>query len=186
MARWSRSAISGLLGLRSLPGSLSRLLLITALAVGIAASLARTQQAPWKGPWSYQAQLGVPAPCADDDFDEFSHAALIPHGPYSGKILLWRLDRDNSQTNCPTLGTTTAWIFDPISPAQLLKISQTVTSDIFCSGMTWDARGQLVVAGGFPTGGAPEWAFRFRPNRLGVTTLVGGYPEVQYDPLNPP
>ena len=164
--------------------------LLAVLVVGLAALVrttpAQTAWSPWRGPWNYSTQLGIHPDCAGLDTDEFSHAALIPDGTYRGMVLLWRYDRDQSPPACALQDTTTAWVFNPIDPAELLRISQQLQSDIFCSGLTWDTRGQLTVAGGLGSGTVPRETYRFRPNALGMTATVGGYPEIQYDSSFPP
>jgi hypothetical protein len=119
----------------------------------------------WQGPWDYSCL--IPDPAVDHPQGaEFSHAALIPHGYYRGKVLLWR-----SQREPDTLGYTTAtYIFDPVQPNRLFQINQTLASDIFCAGKSWDSRGSLVVTGGLHSGpgsGPPDETYRFLPTALG-------------------
>jgi Domain of unknown function (DUF1929) len=72
--------------------------------------------------------------------------------------------------------TQRTWIFDPSDPTVLLEIRQLplpFTTNIFCSGTSWDADGNLVVAGGedivqftgsVPGAGSyPKAAYRFHP-----------------------
>jgi hypothetical protein len=96
---------------------------------------------------------------------EFSHLALIPHGNFKGKILLWRSQRlTGPDEGC----TTNTYIFDPANPTVFLKIDQTLQSEIFCSGISWDKDGNLVVAGGLPSEatGLPKKTYRFFPLAL--------------------
>jgi hypothetical protein len=111
----------------------------------------------WSGPWDWTWEFGTTG-CG---YDELSHAALIPTGPQAGKVLLWRRD-------CLPSGiTTTTWVFEPASPGTLIQVSTTLASDIFCGGMSWDASGKLIVAGGFPSAGAaPAQTYRFDPRAL--------------------
>lgn len=110
--------------------------------------------------------------CPNDP--ELSHAAVLPTGIHAGKVLLWK---KQVQTQAPpgscsdTRDTAQVWMFDPSMPNQLISIAQQLSSDIFCAGLSWDRRGQLVVAGGVPTGNEtnsfPPETYRFIPKRLG-------------------
>jgi hypothetical protein len=132
----------------------------TAIAA-MAAPSARAQGDTWSGPWDWECQVD-PEPGIPLSGSEISHAALIPHGLYRGKVLMWRAPR-NVPTDPPQ---TESWIFDPAHPAILLKVEQSLVSDIFCSSMSWDKDGQLVVAGGAPGGSPPNEAYRFYPALL--------------------
>lgn len=114
----------------------------------------------WIGPWDWACQIEVGPPSVGS---EISHAALIPHGAYRGMVLMWRAPRNVP----PVPPQTETWIFNPAIPATLLKVDQDLESDIFCSSMSWDRNGQLVVAGGAPGGtSAPTDAYRFFPSLL--------------------
>lgn len=111
---------------------------------------------------------------------EFSHLALIPHGNFKGKILLWR----NQRLTGPYEGfTTNTYIFDPANPSVFLKIEQALQAEIFCSGISWDKDGNLVVAGGLPSDatGLPKKTYRFFP--LALNGLIYAVPPP--DPCGP-
>ncbi len=109
---------------------------------------------------------------------EFSHAALISHGFLRGKILLWR--KEVSST-CGFTNTPRVWIFDPANPSTLYKITQQLSSDIFCGSAVWDEYGQLIVCGGIapestcpPICAFPVETYRFRPQQVDGGITPGG------------
>lgn len=51
----------------------------------------RAQGDVWIGPWDWACQI-EPGPAIGGS--EISHAALIPHGPYRGMVLMWRAPRN--------------------------------------------------------------------------------------------
>lgn len=129
----------------------------------------------WVGPWDWTCQID---PVQTVDGNEISHAALIPYGPYRGMVLMWRAPRNVP----PDPPQTESWIFNPAAPTVLLKVEQDLESDIFCSAMSWDRDGQLVVAGGAPGGvSAPTEAYRYFPSLLRHPPKY----ELPFDPCNP-
>lgn len=131
-----------------------------AAAIALSALSVRAQGDTWIGPWDWACQI-EPGPALPGS--EISHAALIPHGPYRGMVLMWRAPR-NVQPDPPQTET---WILNPAAPTVVLKVDQDLASDIFCSAMSWDRDGQLVVAGGAPGGvSAPTEAYRFFPGLM--------------------
>lgn len=127
----------------------------------------------WTAPIDWMPLIDPPS-CADSD--EFSHAALIPKGPYAGQVLLWRLEvipASDPPGTCLLLNTTESWIYDP-NTTTMAKVPQNYPSpivrSIFCSGASWDARGDLLVVGGVDGYSYlwPRQTYRFKPNRLGA------------------
>jgi hypothetical protein len=137
------------------------------LAAGFSMSPASAQS--WRGPWDWEAQV-TPGLCGG----EFSHAAVIPTGLHAGKVLMWRVETD---PDCNPTGNTESWLFDPNSPAQLVRIVDTIAlgSSIFCSGASWQPGGELLVLGGV-SGMLADWTYRFNPQNLGMPVVdeVGG------------
>ncbi|MBI5852436.1 MAG: DUF1929 domain-containing protein [Planctomycetes bacterium] len=109
---------------------------------------------------------------------EVAHAALIGKpGPLQGKILLWRTTEGAGR-----------YLFDPAQPSTVTSAGAPPGNlDVFCSGQSFDANGDLILAGGDRTGSAcqsspscstsclsgcgnlgywtePNWTIRFDPN----------------------
>ena len=129
------------------------------------------------GSWTPVYDWGCQFPCTTTTIPsempvEFSHAALIPTGVHRGSVLLWRLDCNNTVTT-----TTDTWIFDPGAPQSLAKVTQVLESEIFCSGLSWDPEGNLIVAGGVGSP-FPKQTYRFRPGVL-TTTATSSNPCTQ-------
>lgn len=106
----------------------------------------------WAGPYNWTDQLQTPFTCTQQ---EIVHGALIPTGPFAGKVLMFRREQRRVPAGsgpCQNTDTPKAYIFDPQAPSQLIEINQTLSSDIFCAGQSWDKFGHLVVAGGVPSG----------------------------------
>ncbi len=139
----------------------------------------------WAGPWDWTIMMGLDPDC-DAEFQEFSHAALLPTGVHQGKVLMWRREVGGPPTECVTLDTSRAWLFDPGTPHTLIRIDQTIDGSIFCAGSSWQKNGQLLVVGGIPLpveGGAfPKETYRFRPAILGAPVDVNGLPVILEDP----
>ena len=174
--RFSRSRVS------ALPW-----LVIAAVLIFVAGHTHASPQAgtgSWLGPWDWSSSINAPPPAyppggCTHDLDEFSHAALIADGPYRGKVLMWRLAINQS---CTTFNKTVFWIFDPLQPTQLLKVTESINRIAFCAGASWDANGQLVIVGALPFGSGPcattaRETWLFRP-RLLSTTVTGTNPPV--------
>ncbi|MCI0657201.1 MAG: hypothetical protein L0170_09040, partial [Acidobacteria bacterium] len=114
---------------------------------------------------------------------EFSHAALISRGFLRGMVLLWRKEVTPSSPppGCGFTHTPEVWIFDPANPSTLYKISQQLSSDVFCSGQSFDQYGQLIVCGGIATEAGcppdcnfPVETYRFRPQQVDGGITPGG------------
>ena len=135
--------------------------------VSVEIVLASTSLALAQGPgtWSPVQDWSCQILLSGCDIDEFSHACVIPTGPHRGKVLLWR--------NTCSGTTTETWIFNPDSTDRLVKVSQGLPSDIFCSGMSWDPTGNLVVAGGIGGHIFPAKTYKFRPRVLTGTNPPG-------------
>jgi Domain of unknown function (DUF1929) len=162
-------------------------------------------------------QTQIPHTVQECKAGPISHAALIPTGVHRGKILLWHSELFR---HCPAppdplpdpppppcdgaIGgvcgpTQRTWIFDPSDPTVLLEIRQLplpFTTNIFCSGTSWDADGNLVVAGGedivqftgsVPSAGSyPKAAYRFHPGVFPSSpTGADPYPYVVANPWEP-
>ncbi|MBI5363448.1 MAG: DUF1929 domain-containing protein [Planctomycetes bacterium] len=100
--------------------------------------------------------------------------------------MIWRqhiTPDPNPSLPCIDDNFTETWIFNPGNPAQLIKITQAIDSDIFCSGHSFDSEGRLIVAGGFfGPGGIPARTYRFDPTNLPIEISVGGQPFVRFAP----
>jgi len=139
-----------------------------------------TAQGSWTGPYDWSSCLAVPG-CTT--LSEISHAALIPTGPYRGKVLMWR---EPTSATCNPLNTGEGWIFDPITPHTLIRIDQVLDSNIFCAGASWDPEGELVICGGDRNTSILRAAYRFRPLILTTQTIQGACgPEIPVRPSNP-
>lgn len=124
-------------------------------------------QGQWVGPWDWSCI--VAAPCTNS-FAEISHAAVIPTGPHKGKVIFWHQAVDQA---CNQTYEADAWIFDPLYPTGLLKIGGQLDADVFCSGTSWNSRGELIVAGA--NRGSPQQlqqTYRFRPGLIGSLSGV--------------
>ncbi len=134
-------------------------------------------QGSWDGPYSWPYVIA-----ASTGPKEISHAALIPTGLHAGKVLLFSWRRGN-------LATDTFWIFDPSNPADLIEFKQLLNSNIFCSGMSFDPSGRLVVAGGQgPTTPADCYRLDFQklgPVAIPVPPQTGGG-KITYSTSSPP
>lgn len=143
----------------------------------------------WQGPHDWAGCINPGYACTTV-FPEISHAALIPTGIYQGKVLFWH--RSVSPTTCLPSGKVEAWIWDPLSPAQITQLSQPYDGDIFCAGTSWDSRGQLIIAGGFrpPTIQQLQDVVRFKPGLLtaptGDPTICGPAIKAAVPPSSPP
>ena len=139
----------------------------------------------WSPIYHWGAQIN-PAGCTlGTDYTEISHAALIPIGQHAGKVVQWRQSL-LPPAPCAISNTTEVWVFNPNNPGVLQVVNQQLSSDIFCSGLSWDRNGRLLVAGGFAHGatiGALD-AFRFDPRALGmvIAPVGGGTPGIQGAP----
>ncbi|HVS11458.1 MAG TPA: galactose oxidase early set domain-containing protein [Planctomycetota bacterium] len=138
---------------------------------GFITPAAGTQSNPsTHGSWSplYDWKSQIVSSCQPGQgYPEMSHAALIAVGAYAGKILMYREGLDPN--TCAPTNTAEVWLFNPENPGTLLKVEQTLASDVFCGALAFDSRGRLTVAGGFPIGaGVPSQAYRFDPRVLGI------------------
>ncbi len=164
-----------------------RVVMPTGAMMLLCAAAARAQANP-QGSWSAVFDWSAVGSPGCDLPDEFSHAALIPKGLHAGKVLLWRLEVGDTYDPCLITNTNSTWLFDPSSPGALARIPQSASPfvrSIFCSGASWDARGNLVVAGGVD-GSSPNWprqVYRFRPQFLDA--IVPGSPPVVSWSTNP-
>lgn len=79
-------------------------------------------------------------------------------------MLLWR--NEDPDAGPPILFTAETWIFDPATPERLHLVNAKLESNIFCSGMSWDATGVLVAAGGANPATPPAQTYRFFPEAL--------------------
>ncbi len=169
----SRSSFSSAFDPEGARKTLGSLTLSVAMALWAASPASATPQVgnQWIGPWEYSCQIGDPS---FGSGKELSHAALIPRGPYRGKVLLWRSPHHDS-TEPPQTET---WIFDPAQTDLLIKVPQNLLSNIFCAGMSWEKDGKLVVAGGIGDAGTPgakvppKRTYLFEPGDL---DLPGGF-----------
>lgn len=141
----------------------------------------------WTGPWDWSHCImgppqfpGINSTC-NGALPEISHAALIPAGLYKGKVLFWHQGWKVIQGNQCDFDIAQAWIWDPLTagdPAQafvplqitpfppgLIQVTDVLNSDIFCSGVSWDTRGELVIAGGNRNVNLSEF-YRFRASSL--------------------
>lgn len=146
------------------------------LALGLAAASlipAVRSQGSWTGPYDWSCQLYVGPTCVL--FAEISHAALIPSGPYQGQVLMWREPDDPI---CFPQYTGEAWIFDPANPSSLVRLEQTLQSNIFCGAASWDPQSELVICGGDrnSTGYYGKKTYRFRPLTLGSKVTDSAHP----------
>lgn len=152
----------------------------------------------WNGPWDWSGCITAPSPTPPatsfpsgstciGGFPEISHAALIPAGLYQGKVLFWHqgweIEDPGTDQHC-NYNIAQAWIWNPDtagSPATvpttngLVAVEENLFSDIFCSGISWDKRGELVIAGGNRNVNLSE-IYRFRASSLArppMTPLSG-------------
>lgn len=87
---------------------------------------------------------------------EAVHLALIPHGPWRGRVLAWDLVGPQ-----PTSAWDQRWsIVDAIQDPPTFQNAKLAlphdAGDLFCAGHAWTSAGQLLVAGGtedYPAGG---------------------------------
>lgn len=151
------------------------LVALVMMAAPVRSSIAQS----WDGPWDwYNCINRAPPVCTGHGaFPEISHAALIPAGPYQGRVLFWHsFDRVDPVTGACVSDEADAWIWDPLAPAAsaLTYISDAspthpilqLQSDIFCSGTSWDTRGELVVAGGNRASTGLNEIYRLRGSSL--------------------
>jgi hypothetical protein len=170
------------------PSALGTALLLAAPAVGqqiLPISCPESYCGKWLPYYNWCPQFvtesGDPANCTHRTI---GHAALIPVGNHAGKVLLWNLYSAASGGACTVTDET--FLFDPSNPAQLIKILHSpLQTNIFCSGMSWDPNGNLVVVGGEDGENVepghpppfPKRAYRFLPRAL---------PTLPQPPTNPP
>jgi hypothetical protein len=149
------------------------LALAAVLAISSLPSVASAQ-----GSWSPVHDWSSSLVSGCKGFDELSHAAVIPIGLYKGQVLLWHCEAG------PT-DSTSAWIVDPASPSTIAKVDTPVAANLFCSGMSWDSQGRLLIAGGIGllSGSLYNGIYRFDPAVL--STLVPGNPPIITTTSNP-
>jgi hypothetical protein len=168
------------------PRALARALsgVLFAFLAALAGSASARAQGPgaWEGPWDWSAIVYPDPvnPCVPDYPDpiggkEFSHAALLAVGPWQGKVLLWRSERNTAP---PYIHQT--WIFDPSMPHVLFRVEQDLPDDIFCAGMCVDEHSNILSVGGASASVAA--AFRFAPGRLGAYAVWNFQPPFQNCP----
>jgi hypothetical protein len=143
----------------------------------------------WSPVYNWGSQIN-PGNCPiGEGYTEISHAALIPIGMHTGKVINWRRSLVPG-TPCVGVATTEVWVFNPNNPAVLQVVVENLDSDIFCAGMSWDRNARLLVAGGFISGsGAPIEAYRFDPRLLGLAIEPWpgpGTPTILGDPWTVP
>lgn len=174
---------------------------LATLAASVTAAQAPIGPGSWTALLDWSAQLSVvqsttTIPGASCFPNTIGHAALVPTGVHRGKVLLWNVESFNQYCQDPAtcVGgacdvTKLTWLFDPASPSALIELRQTpnpFTTNIFCSGTSWDADGNLIVAGGedivvnaggvAQAGPFPKATYRFLPGALS---------SVQVDPPPP-
>jgi hypothetical protein len=121
-------------------------------------------QGSWAGPYNWSSSF--PAGCTG--WDELSHGALIPLGTYQGQVVMWHCEAGMTTQ-------TSAWVWDPANPTVVSKVNTPVAANIFCSGMSWDSQGRLVIAGGIGSG-PYDGVYQFDPSVL--STITPGTPPV--------
>ncbi len=148
-----------------------------ALFAGLLAPIARSQcqtgdpcdVGRWSPTWDWNGKVCCSYACPNSVSMEFYHGALIPVGQHAGKVVLMRADiGDNCSSSNDQLET---WIFDPASPATLIKVNYPVlpnSQEVECGGHTWDPEGRLVFAGGVGFGHIAKRTLRFDPLLLGT------------------
>lgn len=143
-APYDAVSLSLSLSLQAIAGAISALIVL-----GFADS-ARAQSDPfWDGPYTF-------APATTP---EIEHAALIGKpGPHQGKVVLIR-DHVNSGV----------WLWNPAAPnsVEILPSDTQNWTNMACGGMSWDAKGDWIVAGGdklTTCGSEPTWTHVFEPD----------------------
>lgn len=132
-------------------------------------------QGSWSPVYNWSAQMSEGLCDNPEDFPfELAHAALIPVGLHAGSVLFWRVQALNQTGPCFPANTTQTFLWNPSSPNCLIQLDLQLSSDIFCAGASWDANGQLVVAGGTGAGHIGKKTYRFRPRTLGHAAYPGG------------
>jgi hypothetical protein len=113
------------------------------------AVLAPDTHGRWLGPYDWSATNFADVP-PGSAFEEIAHAVLLPAGPRRGQVLLW------TALIGPEV-TTYVDIFDPLRPTSLVRLNQTLASDIFCGCSTILSSGKILTAGGFtPSATEPQ------------------------------
>lgn len=163
--------------------SLSSSFVATALSLMISSAQSTCAQGlgQWSGPYPWPYVIAPPTGQTTDK--EISHAALIPVGVHAGKVLLFSWQGQGYPD------TDTFWFFNPDAPTDLVRLSQNINANIFCSGMSFDAQGHLLAAGGVSQShGFPDRTVKLDPFKLGPIAYPtgGGVGVMGYDPNAPP
>ncbi len=155
----------------------------------VAGAGAVSAQGTWAGPWDWPVCIN-PCGCTGGSgahLTEISHAALIPKGPYAGKVVFWRRSviqaSGQPAGTCDSLGVADSWLWDPLAPQEITRITNTVTTpfvgDLFCTGISWHPRGDLFAMGGFRPAvlqNPLREVFRFLPGILPAPVPNGSTP----------
>ena len=126
------------------------------LAVSSTGLAAQCTQGSWQAPFDHDSSVVVqPATCTPNPAITFPspflavHMSVIPKGAHQGHVLVWEHLHYTAAPAGQTRALTYA-IVDPINKQfwNFIICMPTGEGDLFCAGHAWNARGDLLVAGG--------------------------------------